>query len=155
MNGRFNSSLLCINVHKMSFRPNSMMFYNFVNFFNSLSPSVFEIRMLSSKLPSRWRRRRFHLIAHGYFTIPKHHFYENSSSVFEIKRVARDFNRQYFRRLKAMRLFYRIYYLQRTKEILILRYKIDFVSIYLFYYQNFLFWSNYWNIFSLVLESKI
>ena len=91
-NARFNHSILHINVHKISFRTNSMMLYNFVNHYFSLFHSVFEIGILTPKFSTRWRRRWCQSVAHGYFNIPRHHFYEYSSSRSEVKRVARDFS---------------------------------------------------------------
>ena len=91
-NARFNHSILRINIQQVSFRTKSMMLYNFVNHFFSLSCFVFEIGMLTPQFSTRWRRRWFHSIAHSYFTIPRHHFYEYSSSRSEVKRVARDFS---------------------------------------------------------------
>ena len=91
-NARFNRCILHINAYKVSFRTKSRMLYNFVNHFFYLSRFVFEIRMLTPQFSTRWRGRWFHSVAHGYFTIPRHYFYEYSSSRSEVKRVARDFS---------------------------------------------------------------
>ena len=45
----FNHSILCINVHKVSFFTKLMMLYNFVKYFFFLSHSIFKIGMLMTQ----------------------------------------------------------------------------------------------------------
>ena len=87
-NVRFNRPILSNNDHKVSFWTKSMTIYN--SFLCPIS-FVFEIGQKNPQFSTRWHCRWFYLVAHRYL-IFRHHFYENSSSRSEDKKVPRDFN---------------------------------------------------------------
>lgn len=49
--------------------------------------------MLTSRVYTKWHRSGFHPLVHDYFNIHRHHFYEYSSSLAEVKRVTSDLSR--------------------------------------------------------------
>ena len=89
-NVRFVLFYCVIFVHKMFTCSKSMMLNNFVIDFFPVSCTVFEIKTLTQNFDTGKHCKWFHCLAHGHFTIPRHHFYKYSSFRLEIIRVAMD-----------------------------------------------------------------
>ena len=70
----------------------SMMLNNFIIDFFPVSCTVFEVKIVTPNLATRWRCQWFPCIEHGNFTIPRPNFYDYSSCSSEIIGVTTDFS---------------------------------------------------------------
>ena len=89
-NVHFVLFIYIIFVRKIFSCSKSMKLNKFVTDFCLVSRTIFEIKTLTQNFSGRWSWKRFHCVAHGHITRPKHHFYDYSFFRLEIIGVATD-----------------------------------------------------------------